>query len=220
MDEKIRIAAGTLLRVYADIDLLALELCTDRLPFAPSARARKELMHQISEEVVHFSIQDRTLETLGMPFSPVLTLARRQEIREWFSDLDWYGFLAGLQLGIEGVGIAIVEKVSERAGPLIQESLKIPISDEMRQTSFGVQEWNTLLAQCSPEERLQHRERVLGIFEDLYHMTSSALPVRFEDYWAVLGLKKDDLWKTVRERTLHLLEVAGFEPALPASFVA
>ncbi|MHB8368080.1 MAG: hypothetical protein ACYDBP_00135 [Leptospirales bacterium] len=219
MDERTRFAVGILLRVYADIDILALELCADRLPFAPSAEARKELMDQIKEEVVHFTIQENTLSALGVPFSPVMTLAKRQEIKKWFSGLDWYGFLAGLQLGIEGIGIVIVEQVSLRAGTLIQESLKIPIADEMRQTSFGVREWKGLLAHCTEMEKAEHLERVLMIFEDLYHKTEAALPVKFEDHWAVLGLKKEDLWVRVRERTLHILETAGFEAALPLAFI-
>jgi len=220
MDEKTRMATGTLLRVYADIDLLALELCTDRLPFAPSAKARKELMDQINEEVIHFTIQDRTLELLQMPFIPVLTLEKRREIKEWFSNQDWYGFLAGLQLGIEGIGISIVEMVSSHADPLIQESLRIPIIDEMRQTSFGIQEWNEFLASCTAQEKEEQLERVLQIFDQIYLLTESALPIRFEDYWGVLGLKKEDLWKTVRERTLLVLEKSGFEPALPTAFIA
>ncbi len=219
MDERTRLAVGTLLRVYADIDILALELCSDRLPFAPSAAARKELMDQIKEEVVHFAIQENTLNALGMPFSPVMTLDRRQEIKKWFSGLDWYGFLAALQLGIEGIGIVIVEQVALRAGTLIQESLRIPIADEMRQTSFGVREWKGLLGRCSEKERTEHLERVLRIFEELYVKAESALPVAFEDHWAVLGLKKEDLWVRVRERTLFILESAGFEAALPAGFI-
>lgn len=220
MDETTRMATGTLLRVYADIDLLALELCTDRLPFAPSAKARKELMDQINEEVIHFTIQDRTLEKLQMPFTPVLTLEKRREIKEWFSNQNWYGFLAGLQLGIEGVGIAIVEMVSSHADPLIQESLRIPISDEMRQTSYGISEWRKLLSSCTAQEKEQHLEQVLQIFDQIYLLTEAALPIRFEDHWGALGLKKEDLWKAVRERTLLILEKSGFEPALPASFVA
>jgi hypothetical protein len=220
MDDKTRMATGTLLRVYADIDLLALELCTDRLPFAPSANARKELMDQINEEVIHFSIQDRTLEKIQMPFTPILTLEKRREIKEWFSNQDWYGFLAGLQLGIEGVGISIVEMVSKHADPIIQESLRVPIIDEMRQTSFGILEWNKFLSTCTALEKKQELKRVLDIFEQIYLLTEAALPIRFEDHWKVLGLKKEELWKTVRERTLHVLEQSGFEPALPASFVA
>ncbi|MDA8060671.1 MAG: hypothetical protein M0Z37_10025 [Nitrospiraceae bacterium] len=220
MDEKTRIASGTLLRVYADIDLLALELCTDRLPFAPSAKARKELMDQINEEVIHFSIQDKTLEKLQMPFTPVLTLEKRREIKEWFSNQDWYGFLAGLQLGIEGIGISIVEMVSRNADPMIQESLRIPIIDEMRQTSFGILEWSEFLSSCTPQEKEQQLNRVLDIFEQIYLLTEAALPIRFEEYWGVLGLKKEDLWNAVRERTLLILENSGFKPALPASFVA
>jgi uncharacterized ferritin-like protein (DUF455 family) len=220
MDEKVRIAAGSLLQVYADIDLLALELCSDRLPFAPTAEARKELMDQINEEVVHFTLQERTLLELGHPFVPVLTLSRRREIKEWFSRLDWYGFLAGLQLGIEGIGISVVEKVSERTDARIRESLRIPISDEMRQTSFGVREWHALLSRSTAQEKEQHRRRVLKIFEEIYLMTERALPVPFEEYWKTLGLKKEDLWVTVRERTCLILERSGFEPALPDSFVA
>ena len=220
MDEKTRMASGTLLRVYADIDLLALELCTDRLPFAPSAKGRKELMDQINEEVIHFSIQDKTLEKLQMPFTPVLTLEKRREIKEWFSNQDWYGFLAGLQLGIEGIGISIVEMVSRNADPMIQESLRIPIIDEMRQTSFGILEWSEFLSSCTPQEKEQQLNRVLDIFEQIYLLTEAALPIRFEEYWGVLGLKKEDLWNAVRERTLLILENSGFKPALPASFVA
>ncbi len=220
MNDQEKMAAGTLLSVYADIDLLALELCADRLPFAPSQRARMELMDQINEEVIHFRIQDRTLEKLGMPFSPSLSLSKRQEIREWFSGQDWYGFLAGLQLGIEGIGIAIVERVSRQSPPMIQESLRVPIIDEMRQTSFGISEWQARLSRSSDREKAEHLEGVLQIFDQIYLMIEEALPIRFEEHWNVLGLKKEDLWETVRERTLLVLERSGFTPALPASFVA
>ncbi len=220
MEDRIRIAAGTLLQVYADIDLLALELCSDRLPFAPSAEARRALMTQIEEEVVHFSIQERTLETIGMPFTPTLALDKRNVIKMWFSHLDWYEFLGGLQLGIEGIGISVVEKVATAAGPIFQESLRIPISDERRQASFGVLEWRGLLSRLNTQEKAKQREGLLNIFERIYLMTEEALPVPFEQYWNDLGLEKDDLWETVRDRTRKILHQIGLEPDLPASFVA
>ncbi|EQD24167.1 MAG: hypothetical protein M1537_03660 [Nitrospirae bacterium] len=220
MDDTTRMATATLLQVYADIDLLALELCSDRLPFAPTAEARKELLHQINEEVLHFTLQEQTLLKLTRPFLPVISQPSRQEIKAWFSGLDWYGFLAGLQLGIEGIGISVVELVSHQADPLIQESLRVPIADELRQASFGVREWRKLLSGSSVSEKEEHRRRVLGIFEAIYRMTETALPVPFEECWAILGLRKSDLWDAVRSRTEKVLTQVGFEPALPESFVA
>ncbi len=220
MDQNVKNAAATLLQVYADIDLLALELCSDRLPFAPTAEARKELMRQINEEVVHFTIQEKTLQMLGRPFEPVISLQGRQEIKTWFSGLDWYGFLAGLQLGIEGIGISVVEKVSSHADPLIQESLRTPIADELRQSSFGVREWRTRLSRSSASEKEEYRRQVLGIFDQVYRMAESHLPVPFEECWKMMDLEKSDLWVMVRSRTEKVLTQAGFEPALPDSFVA
>ena len=220
MKDTAKLAAATLLQVYADIDLLALELCSDRLPFAPTAGARKELMRQIGEEIIHFSLQERTLERLGRPFTTVIGLSRRSEIKAWFSGLDWYEFLAGLQLGIEGIGIAVVERVSDQAGPLVKESLRVPIADEHRQSSFGVREWQALIGRATPVEREDLRRRVLGIFEEVYLLAEKSLPVPFEECWNSLGLTKEDLWETVRERTRGILSKVGFDPALPASFVA
>ena len=220
MSDPTKIAAATLLQVYADIDLLALELCGDRLPFAPTAEARKELMRQIGEEVIHFSLQERTLERLGRPFEPVMSLSCREEIKTWFSGLDWYDFLAGLQLGIEGIGIAVVERVSAHAGPIVRESLRIPIADEHRQSSVGMRESQVLLSRSTPAGREELRGRILGVFEQVYLLAEKSLPVPFEECWNELGLTKADLWETVRERTRSILEKVGFEPALPASFVA
>ena len=220
MDQNVKNAAATLLQVYADIDLLALELCSDRLPFAPTPEARKELMRQINEEVIHFTIQEQTLLKLGRPFEPVIALHGRQEIKTWFSRLDWYGFLAGLQLGIEGIGISVVEKVSSHADPLIQESLRIPIADELRQSSFGVREWRTRLSRSSASEKEEYRRQVLEIFDQVYRMAERHLPVPFEECWSMMGLEKSDLWVMVRSRTEKVLAQAGFEPALTDSFVA
>ena len=220
MDNSRNHPAGILLQVYADIDLLALELCSDRLPYAPSVEARRALMDQINEEVVHFSLQEETLMALDRPFSPVISLENRLMIKEWFARLDWYEFLAGLQLGIEGIGISVVETVSRVTHPVIQESLRIPIADERRQASFGVREWRSRLSGCTPHEKEVLRDRVLVLFEEIYAMTDDLLPVPFEACWSALGLKKADLWDAVCVRTCKVLDQCGFDPKLPASFVA
>ena len=51
-------------------------------------------------------------------------------------------------------------------------------------------------------------------------MAERHLPVPFEECWSMMGLEKSDLWVMVRSRTEKVLAQAGFEPALPDSFVA
>ncbi|MCL4461039.1 MAG: ferritin-like domain-containing protein [Nitrospirae bacterium] len=218
MERQDRQAIGTLLTVYTDIDLLALELCADRIGQAPTLEAKLELAHQVEEERIHFRIQEKWLETIGMPFRSPIDPEHRKIIREKFSRMDWFDFLSCLQIGIEGIGIAVVEKVASRADKGTQDSLEIPIRDEKRQTSFGLEELRRIFAEASPEEKERLSERLLCNLNDLYAMSEAYLPVNFEEHWERLGLTKEDMWETVHQKTLGMFRSLGVSPVLPEAF--
>jgi|UniRef100_A0A7C3QVW9 hypothetical protein len=211
-------AVGTLLTVYTDIDLLALELCADRIGTAPTLEAKLELAHQVEEERIHFRIQEKWLATIGMPFRSPIDPLHRKAILERFSRMDWFDFLSCLQIGIEGIGISLVEKVASRADEGTRASLEIPIRDEKRQTSFGLSELRRIVSEASPEEREALTERLLANLNDLYTLAEECLPVRFEDYWSRLGLTREEMWETVHQKTLEMFEALGLSRALPEAF--
>ncbi|KGA93007.1 hypothetical protein LptCag_0867 [Leptospirillum ferriphilum] len=209
---------GTLLTVYTDIDLLALELCAERIAQAPTLEAKLELAHQVEEERIHFRIQEKWLETIGMPFSSPIDPDNRKLVQEIFSRMDWFDFLSCLQLGIEGIGIALVEKVASRADEGTRASLEIPIRDEKRQTSFGLEELQRILAEASPAEKERLTERLLGNLNNMYTMAESFLPIDFEGHWMRLGLSREEMWETVHQKTLEMFRKLGLSPVLPEAF--
>lgn len=218
MDSTYRHAIGTLLSVYTDIDLLALECCADRISKAPTLSAKLELARQVDEERIHFRIQEAWLNQIGFPFQPKIDPLQRQKLLEEFSRLDWFDFLTCLQFGIEGIGIAIVEKVASQADSGTQASLEIPIRDEKRQTSFGLLELTNIVEQSTPEEREALGRRMAARLDWMYHYAEESLDVPFESLWGVLGLSKEEMWATVIERANELYRRIGLDPVLPEIF--
>lgn len=218
MEQHDRQSIGTLLTVYTDIDLLALELCAERISQAPTLEAKLELARQVEEERIHFRIQEKWLEAIGMPFSSPINPVHRKIVREKFARMDWFDFLSCLQIGIEGIGIALVEKVASRADEGTRASLEIPIRDEKRQTSFGLEELRRILDEASPEGRERLAERLLGNLNDLYAMAEESLPVDFEEHWSRLGLTREEMWGTVHQKTIEMFRKLGLSPVLPEAF--
>ncbi len=218
MDPLYRNAIGTLLTVYTDIDLLALELCADRISKAPSLEAKMELAHQVEEERIHFRIQEKWLNQLGMPFHSPIQPHHRKALLDAFSKLEWFDFLSCLQIGIEGIGIALVEKVSAHADEGTRASLEIPIRDEKRQTSFGLRELAEIVEKTPPSERPELARRLSGNLAQLYRWAEHCLPVDFEDHWEILGLSRQEMWETVHQRTEELFRTLNLEPVLPEEF--
>ncbi len=219
MDPLYKNAIGTLLTVYTDIDLLALELCADRISKAPSLEAKMELAHQVEEERIHFRIQEKWLNHLEMPFQSPIKPHHRKVLLDAFSGMDWFDFLSCLQIGIEGIGIALVEKVSAHADEGTRASLEIPIRDEKRQTSFGLRELAEMVEKTPFDERPALARRLSDNLSQLYRWAEHCLPVSFEEHWEVLGLSRQEMWETVHQKTLELFRELNLEPVLPEEFV-
>ncbi len=207
-------AVSELLNVYTDIDLLALELCAARIPEAPRLEAELELAEQIREERIHYLIQEKRLAELGFPFQRILPPELLVAIRRRFSRMSWFEFLVGLQIGIEGIGIAIVEKISEKADPETQASLVVPIKDEKRQTGFGVRELKKMIELQSTDERRETAEHILALLKELQEL-GNHIPVEFEKNWNVLGLTKEEVMCAALARTESLFTELGLP--MPAS---
>lgn len=220
MDSEYRKTIGTLLSVYTDIDLFALECCAARISKAPTLDAKLELAHQVDEERVHFRIQEAWLEKIGFPFRPQIDPDRRKKLLEEFSHLDWFDFLTCLQIGIEGIGIAVVEKVASKADEGTQASLEVPIRDEKRQTSFGIRELARIVEETPPGERDALAIRMASRLEWMYRWAERCLDIPFETLWGTLGLGKDEMWATVIERANALYRQIGLEPVLPGIFIS
>ena len=214
MELEYRKAVSELLTVYTDIDLLAMELCAARLPEAPRLEAELELAEQIREERTHYLIQEKRLAELGFPFQRILPAELLEAIRERFSQMSWFQFLVSLQVGIEGIGIAIVEKISEKADPETKASLVIPIKDEKRQTSFGIRELRQLIELQSADERRETAEQILALLKELQEL-GNHIPVEFEKNWNILGLTKEEVMSAALKRAEALFEELGLP--LPAS---
>lgn len=219
MDPYYKNAIGTLLTVYTDIDLLALELCAERISKAPSIEAKMELAHQVEEERIHFRIQEKWLNHLGMPFQSPIDPQHRKILLDAFSKMDWFDFLSCLQIGIEGIGIALVEKVSAHADEGTRASLEIPIRDEKRQTSFGLRELTEIVNSTPLEDRPALARRLSGNLSQLYRWAEHCLPVSFEEHWEIIGLTRQEMWETVHLKTSELFKELGLEPVLPEEFV-
>lgn len=212
-------AIGTLLTIYADIDLLALELCAARIPKAPSLAAKLELAHQVEEELLHFTLQDRWLKKLGRPFRSPISPRHRAEILKAFDEMEWFDFLTSLQIGIEGIGIAVVELVASRADTGTQKALQIPIRDEKRQTAFGLQELASIVRETPIELREGLALRMSEDLARLYRWAEEILPVPFEEMWEALGISKAQMWEVVWMRARDLFTILDLELVLPQEFV-
>lgn len=208
MDPTYRSTITELLSVYADVDLLSMELCAARLPYAPDIRSKLELAKQIAEEREHYALQVAWLKELGVDLEEKLPREMIEQVKDEFSRMDWFTFLVCLQLIIEGIGIAVVEKVYERADPGTQRSLDIPIRDETRQTNFGIEALKRIMSEASPEHRAELSAQIIARLSSMKQMAFS-LPVPFEKLWNTLGLTLEDVKAAVYERTTQLCGELG-----------
>ena len=184
-------AMFNLLHLYAQIDFMVMEACGAKIKDAPDLESKLLLAQQVEEERRHFMLQQEFLEKAGHPYQERIPASLRDELMEYFTGLGWLEFLAGVQLGVEGIGIQAVKRVYE-AHPEVREALEIPIREEERQIRFGLSQIRKALEGADEEERERIRERIKGMVAEVTKIYGR-LPLPVPRWFEEVGLKYDEL---------------------------
>jgi hypothetical protein len=165
-----RTAMGQLLVLYTQVDKLIMLACAERIGRAPDDAARLGLARQVGDESRHVSIQQEWMDRFGTDRAPVLSTAQEQAILAHFRALGWLDFLTDMYLCVEALGSDAVEQVVPLADPGTQESLRIPLADELNHIAFGVNRLREELALMPPAERRACLDRIPQRIENLAHV--------------------------------------------------
>ena len=85
--------------------------------------------------------------------TPLLTAAQEEAILAHFRALGWIDFLIDMYLCVEALGSDAVEQIVPLADPGTQESLHIPLADELNHIAFGINRLREELARMQPAAR-------------------------------------------------------------------
>lgn len=203
-----RDAMGRLLVFYTQIDHLIMEICAERIDSAPDESARLSLAKQVGDESRHVSIQKNWLRKFGVDTTPVISPEQEALIRQHFRELSWLEFLADMYLGVEALGSDAVERIVPMADPGTQESLRVPLADELDHIAFGVTRLKEELAQLTESKRAGFLATLPGRIDAItrsLHGLGLNLPGMFE----AVGANYNALRQSVLARREELLrEVA------------
>lgn len=208
-DQRYKSAVVELISVYAQIDFLSMEACAKRMLMEEDKEAKLNMALQVEEERRHYLLQKERLAELGISMEDKIPPELYTRVRDELAEMEWFDFLTCLQLAIEGVGIAAVEKVYEKADARTRQALDLPIEEENRQTGYAVEEIRKVLEAASPRERLGMQRR---INEKILAMRNYwlALPVRFDELWEDVGLSSDEIREACYHRAETICERLGF----------
>jgi len=162
-----RTAMGQLLVLYTQVDRLIMLACAERIGRAPDDDARLGLARQVGDESRHVSIQQEWMDRFGTDRAPVLSTAQEEAILAHFRALGWLDFLTDMYLCVEALGSDAVEQVVPLADPGTQESLRIPLADELNHVAFGVNRLREELARMPSAERRACLDRIPQRIENL-----------------------------------------------------
>lgn len=209
MKDKFKSAISELISVYAHIDFLAMEACALRMLRVDDRESKLQMALQVEEERRHYLLQEERLKELGIALEDKIPVELYGRVRDELAEMDWLDFLISLQLVIEGVGIAAVERVYEKADARTRQALELPISEEKRQTDYALEEIKDVLDAASPEEKeeLKHRigDKIMAMRE--YWLS---LPVSFDQLWEGVGLSSREIRETCYERARSICKRLGF----------
>lgn len=139
-------AMGRLLVLYTQIDQFIMESCAERITNAPCQRAKLGLAKQVGDESRHVQIQKDWMTQFDIDPSPVIEQTSIQRIHAHFRELNWIDFLTDLYLVVEALGSHAVEQIVPLADPGTQESLRVPLEDELDHVAFGIAELRAALS--------------------------------------------------------------------------
>ncbi|HUT40388.1 MAG TPA: hypothetical protein VM011_03530 [Gammaproteobacteria bacterium] len=203
-----RSAMGQLLVLYTQVDKLIMLACAERLASAPDDAARLGLAQQVGDESRHVAIQQEWMTRFGTDTTPVLSAPQEQAILAHFRALGWIDFLIDMYLCVEALGSDAVEQIVPLADPGTQESLRIPLADELNHIAFGVNRLREELARMQPAERQACLTRIPQRIADLTR-TFFATGIDVQALFVAVGADFDGLRNTVLARKDEILrEVA------------
>jgi hypothetical protein len=200
-----RTAMGQLLVLYTQVDRLIMLACAERIARAPDEAARLGLATQVGDEARHVAIQRDWMQRFGTDRTPLLPAAQEAAILAHFRDLEWIDFLIDMYLCVEALGSDAVERVVPLADPGTQESLRMPLADEVNHIAFGMRRLREELARMPPDRRRNCLAAVPQRIDDLTRMllaTGLDLQALFEG----VGVDFDALCKSVTARRQKILE--------------
>jgi hypothetical protein len=199
---------GQLLVLYTQVDKLIMLACAERIGRAPDDTARLGLARQVGDESRHVAIQQAWMDRFGTDRTPVLSAAQEQAILAHFRALGWLDFLIDMYLCVEALGSDAVEQIVPLADPGTQESLRIPLEDELSHIAFGVNRLREELARMQPAERQACLDRIPQRIADLTR-TFFATGIDVRTLFEAVGADFDGLCNTVLARKDEILhEVA------------
>lgn len=202
-----RTAMGQLLVLYTQVDRLIMLACAERIGSAPDDAARLGLARQVGDESRHVAIQQEWMQQFGTDRTPVLSADQETAILAHFRGLEWVDFLIDMYLCVEALGSDAVEQVVPLADPGTQESLRVPLADELDHIAFGVNRLRTELARMPAARRRACLARMPARIRDLAHaFLATGIDVRalfesvgadFEALCAAVAARKDEVLREV-----------------------
>ena len=103
-----------------------MEACAQRILNEEDKEAKLNMALQVEEERNHYLLQKERLAELGIALEDRIPTELYGRLKNELAGSDWFDFLTSLQLVIEGVGIAAVEKVCEKADVRTKQALELP----------------------------------------------------------------------------------------------
>lgn len=203
-----RSAMGQLLVLYTQVDKLIMLACAERIGHAPDDAARLGLARQVGDESRHVVIQQEWMAQFGGDSTPLLTAAQEAAILAHFRALGWLDFLIDMYLCVEALGSDAVEQIVPLADPGTQESLHIPLADELNHIAFGINRLREELARMQPAARQACLDRIPQRIADLAH-TFFATGIDVQALFEAVGADFEGLRTAVLARKDEILrEVA------------
>ncbi len=200
-------AITELVNMYAEIDVLTMELCAAWLPKAPDRQSQLEMAEQIGEERVHYLSQAAWLDQHAGGPTTMIPESWTQSLRTLVNGMKWEEYLASVHLAIEGVGIAIVERIARDADESVKACLAPSLRDEGGHSAFAVRQLKQLLEQASPEDRDSIKDRIVTAMHAIYQLADT-LPVT-SAHWEAVGTSTEEVRQISARRTATLMSTLG-----------
>tara|TARA_B100000315_G_C14569741_1_gene584856 strand:- start:517 stop:1143 length:627 start_codon:yes stop_codon:yes gene_type:complete len=204
-----------LVNLYAEIDHLTMECCAAWLPKAPDRHVQLEMAEQIGEERTHYLSQVAWLNRYAGGHTPIVLPSWADSLRTLVNGMQWLEYLVCVHLVIEGVGIALVERVARDADQGVKDCLAPSLRDEGGHASFGVRQLRRLLQSVDGEERKELKRRVVESVGAISRLASS-LPIT-SAHWEAVGTSADELREIVAKRLGMLLSPLGIDYSVSSS---
>ena len=208
-------AMRDLVNLYAEIDHLTMECCAAWLPKAPDRHAQLEMAEQIGEERNHYLSQVEWLNCHAGGHASIVLPSWADSLRTLVNGMQWPEYLACVHLAIEGVGIALVERVARDADQGVKNCLAPSLRDEGGHASFGVRQLEQLLQSVDGKKREELKRRIIASVTAIARLASS-LPVT-SAHWEAVGTSTEELRDIAAQRLGTLLSPLGISQSVNLS---